>query len=231
MDKSPGMGRIALIESGEDTPRMLRALREVAHVGRPGVSILLHRPGDRRARLAREADETYALEGSIEEGLRAVRADAAWVGPVPIARRAENEYVGAPTGIMDQSAALLSQAGHALLLDCRSGIGTAVPLDPGAAGLALLVIDTRVRHDLTDGGSLARLLYELRPDEVYNLGAQSHVKVSFEIPEYTADVVGTGALRALDAVRHYAKTSGKRPRYYQAGSSEMFGAACDCMKS
>jgi len=69
-----------------------------------------------------------------------------------IARRAENEYVGAPTGIMDQSAALLSQAGHALLLDCRSGIGTAVPLDPAAAGLALLVIDTRVRHDLTDGG-------------------------------------------------------------------------------
>jgi galactokinase len=68
-----------------------------------------------------------------------------------IARRAENDYVGAPTGIMDQSAALLSQAGHALLLDCRSGIGTAVPLDPGAAGLALLVIDTQVRHDLTDG--------------------------------------------------------------------------------
>jgi len=69
-----------------------------------------------------------------------------------IARRAENDFVGAPTGIMDQSAALLCQAGHALLLDCRSGIGTAVPLDPPAAGLALLVIDTRVRHALTDGG-------------------------------------------------------------------------------
>src|SRR5262249_32668601 len=69
-----------------------------------------------------------------------------------IARRAENEYVGVPTGIMDQSAALLSQAGHALLLDCRSGIGTAVPLAPAASGLALLVIDTGVRHDLTDGG-------------------------------------------------------------------------------
>ncbi len=57
---------------------------------------------------------------------------------------------------MDQSAALLSQAGHALLLDCRSGIGTAVPLDPGPAGLGLLVIDTRVRHELTDGGYAAR---------------------------------------------------------------------------
>jgi galactokinase len=68
-----------------------------------------------------------------------------------LARRAENDFVGAPTGIMDQSAVLLSQAGHALLLDCRSGIGTAVPLDPAAAGLGLLVVDTRVRHSLTDG--------------------------------------------------------------------------------
>ena len=73
-----------------------------------------------------------------------------------IARHAENDFVGAPTGIMDQSAALLCQAGHALLLDCRSGIGTAVPLDPRAAGLCLLVIDTRVRHALTDGGYAAR---------------------------------------------------------------------------
>ena len=69
-----------------------------------------------------------------------------------LARRAENDFVGAPTGIMDQSATLLCQAGHALLLDCRSGIGTAVPLDPAAAGLTLMVIDTRVRHVLTDGG-------------------------------------------------------------------------------
>jgi galactokinase len=69
-----------------------------------------------------------------------------------IERRAENEFVGAPTGIMDQSAVLLCQAGHALLLDCRSGIGTAVPLDPGAAGLSLLVIDTRARHTHVDSG-------------------------------------------------------------------------------
>jgi galactokinase len=68
-----------------------------------------------------------------------------------LARRAENEYVGVPTGIMDQLAALLGRAGHALLLDCRSGTETAVPLDPAAAGMALLVIDTRARHALGDG--------------------------------------------------------------------------------
>lgn len=68
-----------------------------------------------------------------------------------LARRAENEMVGVPSGIMDQSASLLSQAGHALLLDCRSGETSRVPFDPPAAGLCLLVIDTRVRHDLSDG--------------------------------------------------------------------------------
>ena len=77
--------------------------------------------------------------------------------PVPprelaaLARRAETEYAGLPTGIMDQLAALLGQPGHALLLDCRTGTETAVPLDPAAAGLALLVIDTRVRHAVGDG--------------------------------------------------------------------------------
>jgi GDPmannose 4,6-dehydratase len=73
--------------------------------------------------------------------------------------------------------------------------------------------------DLTDGGSLARLLYDLRPDEVYNLGAQSHVKVSFEVPEYTVDVAGSGTLRVLEAIRQ----TGLGSRFYQASSSEMFG--------
>jgi len=71
-------------------------------------------------------------------------------------RRAENDFVGVPTGLMDQLAVLLGRAGHALLLDCRDGTGTSVPLDPAAAGLALLVIDTRARHELTDGGYAAR---------------------------------------------------------------------------
>jgi galactokinase len=75
---------------------------------------------------------------------------------VALASRAENEFVGAPTGTMDQSAALLCRAGHALLLDCRSGASEAVPLDPAAAGQALLIIDTGARHALTDGRYAAR---------------------------------------------------------------------------
>ena len=79
--------------------------------------------------------------------------------------------------------------------------------------------------DLTDGTGLRRILEKVQPDEVYNLGAQSHVKVSFDQPEYTADVVATGTLRLFDAVRDYCETTGCGVRVYQAGSSEMFGAA------
>jgi galactokinase len=68
-----------------------------------------------------------------------------------LARRAENEFARVPSGIMDQLAALLCRAGHALLLDCRTGAGSAVPLNPARDGLALLIIDTRVRHALADG--------------------------------------------------------------------------------
>jgi GDPmannose 4,6-dehydratase len=78
--------------------------------------------------------------------------------------------------------------------------------------------------DLTDGGSLATLLYDLRPDEIYNLGAQSHVKVSFEVPEFTADVDACGTLRLLEAMRR----TGVKCRFYQASSSEMFGSAPPC---
>ena len=79
--------------------------------------------------------------------------------------------------------------------------------------------------DLTDGTSLRRIIEAVQPDEVYNLGAQSHVKVSFDQPEYTADVVFTGALRLLEALRDSTAASRKPVRIYQAGSSEMFGAA------
>jgi len=81
----------------------------------------------------------------------------------------------------------------------------------------------RVHHlhygDLTDASSVNRLLRAVRPDEIYNLGAQSHVKVSFDVPEYTAETAGLGTLRILEAIRE----SGYQPRFYQAGSSEMFG--------
>lgn len=73
--------------------------------------------------------------------------------------------------------------------------------------------------DLSDSVNLVKLLYDLRPDEVYHLGAQSHVRVSFEIPEYTSDVTGVGTIRILEAI---GKT-GVRSRFYQASSSEMFG--------
>jgi GDPmannose 4,6-dehydratase len=66
-----------------------------------------------------------------------------------------------------------------------------------------------------------KLLYELQPDEIYNLGAQSHVRVSFDVPEYTGDVVGLGAQRILEAIREAGLV--KKVRYYQASSSEMFG--------
>jgi len=79
--------------------------------------------------------------------------------------------------------------------------------------------------DLADGTGLRRILETVQPDEIYNLGAQSHVKVSFDQPEYTADVVATGTLRLLEAVRDYVHHSGRMVRFYQAGSSEMFGAA------
>lgn len=75
--------------------------------------------------------------------------------------------------------------------------------------------------DLSDSSSLARLLHKIQPDEIYNLGAQSHVRVSFDIPEYTGDVVGLGTLRILEAVREAGL--GKSVRFYQASSSEMYG--------
>jgi GDPmannose 4,6-dehydratase len=79
--------------------------------------------------------------------------------------------------------------------------------------------------DLTNAARLRQLLSEIQPDEVYNLGAQSHVRVSFDQAEYTADIVATGALRLLEAFRDYALETGRMPRFYQAGSSEMFGAS------
>jgi GDPmannose 4,6-dehydratase len=77
--------------------------------------------------------------------------------------------------------------------------------------------------DLSDGSSLNQLMRRIRPDEVYNLGAQSHVRVSFDIPEYTADATGMGTLRLLDAVRE----EGVKCRFYEAGSSEMFGQVAE----
>ncbi len=81
--------------------------------------------------------------------------------------------------------------------------------------------------DLGDGTGLRRIIEQVRPDEVYNLAAQSHVRISFDQPEYTADVVGLGALRLLEALRDHNKRRGRAARLYQAGSSEMFGKVAE----
>jgi len=77
--------------------------------------------------------------------------------------------------------------------------------------------------DLSDSVNLVKLLYELKPDEIYHLGAQTHVRVSFDIPEYTADITAVGAIRILEAIRE----TGVKPRFYQASSSEMFGKVAE----
>jgi len=80
-----------------------------------------------------------------------------------------------------------------------------------------------VYGDLTDGSDLAKVINDIKPDEVYNLGAQSHVRVSFDMPIYTADVDALGTLRLLEAIR----TMAKPPRFYQASSSEMYGKVAE----
>jgi GDPmannose 4,6-dehydratase len=77
--------------------------------------------------------------------------------------------------------------------------------------------------DLSDASALARLIGQTQPEEIYNLAAQSHVRVSFDSPEYTADITGTGTVRLLEAIRE----TGIKPRFYQASSSEMFGQVCE----
>jgi galactokinase len=113
-----------------------------------GASIAIDADLERGAALSSSAALECATALALTElyGLSVDRRDLA-----ALARRAENEFVGVPSGIMDQSASLLCERGHALLLDCRSGETSAVPLDLAAVGLVLLVIDTRVRHALSDG--------------------------------------------------------------------------------
>ena len=95
--------------------------------------------------------------------------------------------------------------------------------DPHASDLALHLY----YGDLSDSSSLINSLNTIKPDEVYNLGAQSHVKVSFEMPEFTADTTGMGTLRLLEAIRH----ADWPIRFYQAGSSEMFGKIAEPIQS
>ncbi len=79
--------------------------------------------------------------------------------------------------------------------------------------------------DLADANTIRKLIYKVKPDEIYNLGAQSHVRVSFDIPEYTANITGLGTLRMLEAIKDFEEQTGKKVKFYQASSSEMFGSA------
>jgi len=78
--------------------------------------------------------------------------------------------------------------------------------------------------DLSDANTIRKLIYKIQPDEIYNLGGQSHVRVSFDIPEYTANIAGLGTLRLLEAVKDYEEQTNHKVKFYQASSSEMFGA-------
>jgi galactokinase len=113
-----------------------------------GASIAIDADLERGAALSSSAALECATALALTDlyGLRVGRRELA-----TLCRRAENEFVGVPSGIMDQSASLLCEQGHALLLDCQSGESSSVPLDLAALGLVLLVIDTRVRHALSDG--------------------------------------------------------------------------------
>jgi GDPmannose 4,6-dehydratase len=124
------------------------------------------------------------------------------------------------TGISGQDghylSELLTEKGYEVhgIIPCRApGIGEAVE---------------RLHYaDLSDGSNLLEILHEAQPDEVYNLGAQSHVRLSFDIPVYTANVTGVGALRVLDAIRQYQTVTGRSVKFYQASSSEMFGKVAE----
>jgi len=79
--------------------------------------------------------------------------------------------------------------------------------------------------DLADANTVRKLIYKIQPDEFYHMGAQSHVRVSFDIPEYTANITGLGTLRILEAIKDFQEHIGKKIKFYQASSSEMFGSA------
>jgi GDPmannose 4,6-dehydratase len=95
--------------------------------------------------------------------------------------------------------------------------------DPHEKNLSLNL----VYGDLNDASSLNRIIKTVKPDEIYNLGAQSHVRVSFDVPEYTAETVAVGTIRLLEAVRD----SGIKTKFYQASSSEMFGGTEQCLQN
>ncbi|KAJ0971003.1 hypothetical protein J5N97_018962 [Dioscorea zingiberensis] len=176
--------------------------------------------------MADESSKNQHSEASPANGQ--AMADAASVIPASIAPPRKVALISGITG-QDGSylTELLLSKGYEVhgLIRRSSNFNTArlehLYVDPHNSNKARM----RLHYaDLSDASSLRRWVDTLLPDEVYNLAAQSHVAVSFEIPDYTADVVATGALRLLDAVRAASASKPGGIKYYQAGSSEMFGS-------
>ena len=168
-----------------------------------------------------------AATGRAVEDRRGGRTDFLRLGEEPPGGYPRPVKKALVTGVTGQDgsylAELLLSKGYEVhgLIRRASSFNTArldpIYRDPHETGVRFLM------HygDLSDSGSLVNLIRELEPDEIYHLGAQTHVKVSFEIPEYTADATGMGTARMLEAIR----ASGVDTRFYQASSSEMFGAS------
>jgi GDPmannose 4,6-dehydratase len=120
------------------------------------------------------------------------------------------------TGICGQDGRYLTELLHSKGYEVH---GTIASRAPGVGESD----DNLFYWDLSDGTNLQQIFKETQPDEVYNLAAQSHVRLSFELPIHTANVTGVGTLRVLEAIRQFQESSGKQVRFYQASSSEMFG--------
>lgn len=123
------------------------------------------------------------------------------------------------TGVTGQDGSLLAE----LLLSKGYSVHGIVRRSSSANDSRISHLNKMILHygDLSEGANLVDLIYSISPDEIYALGAQSHVKISFDVPEYTSDITGIGTLRLLEAIRK----SGVKAKFYQAGSSEQFGSS------
>jgi len=146
---------------------------------------------------------------------------------------AEKRPVALITGITGQDGAYLTEFLLAKGYDVHGIVRRASSFNTGRIDHLYQDPHTSGAHlrlhygDLSDASRLREILELVRPQEIYNLGGQSHVRVSFEMPVYTADVVGLGTVRILEAVRDYEQHTGERVRFYQASSSEMYGKVAE----
>src|SRR3954468_2711642 len=201
----------------------MRAARTASRRSRSFSKPIVRSPRSAKARASGRPTRPQPMIAT-SNSMRHLRLAARWAHPRPLpSARMKRALI---TGITGQDGSYLAEQ----LLDKgyevhgiirRSSSFNTERIDPLYRDVHEHGVRLFLHHgDLTDSSRLVRLLNELQPDEVYHLGAQSHVRVSFDVPEYTADVTGMGTLRLLEAIRD----AGVRPRFYQASSSEMYGA-------